>query len=162
MQLTGEQIIENNIITKFSGEAVQQQGVDVRLDRLFRLDDEEIGKVPEFGKTRIPKTIEIKPDDNLFILPVGYYEVMLEEGCDIPANAAMKLHTRSSLVRCGALVHSGQFDAGFKTDQMGCFLQVLRPIEIERGARIAQAIVSTTSTVKNLYDGQWQGDIQRQ
>ncbi|MBR5296281.1 MAG: hypothetical protein IKU29_00220, partial [Parabacteroides sp.] len=114
MQLTGEQIIENDIITHFSGVAVQQQGVDVRLDRLFRLDDEEIGRVPESGKTSIPKTFEIKPDDNLFVLPVGYYEVMLAEGCNIPANAAMKFQTRSSLVRCGALVHSGQFDAGFK------------------------------------------------
>ena len=68
---------------------------------------------------------------------------------------------RSSLVRCGAIVHSGQFDAGFKTDAMGCFLQVIRPLHIEEGARIAQAIVFESNDVENLYDGQWQGDKQR-
>jgi deoxycytidine triphosphate deaminase len=60
-------------------------------------------------------------------------------------------------------VHSGQFDAGFNTEKMGCFLQVNHPINIEKGARIAQAIVTESYEVmdEDLYNGQWQGDKQR-
>ena len=75
----------------------------------------------------------------------------------------MAFKTRSSLVRCGADVRSGQFDGGFKTKAMGAFLKVELPIEIEVGARVAQMIVNETYEVANedLYDGQWQGDKQR-
>ena len=85
------------------------------------------------------------------------------ESCDIPKDAVLNYKTRSSLVRCGAIVHSGQFDGGFNTDKMGCFLEVLQPILIERGARIAQAVVDESYPVDDdkLYNGQWQNDNQR-
>jgi deoxycytidine triphosphate deaminase len=46
---------------------------------------------------------------------------------------------------------------------MGAFLKVELPIIIEKGARVAQAIINETYTVDKeyLYDGQWQGDKQR-
>lgn len=160
MQLTGKQIIERGIITNYTDEAVQQQGIDVRLDSIS-----EVGKngyIPSNGKTKIPDYHPITfSAPNPIRLEVGYYEVTLQEGCEIPKNATLHFKTRSSLVRSGAIVHSGQFDAGFKTDKMGCFLQVIRPIYIEHGARIAQAIVFESADVENLYDGQWQGDKQR-
>ena len=75
----------------------------------------------------------------------------------------MYFKTRSSLVRCGAIIESGQFDGGFETQNMGAFLHVIRPIIIERGARVAQAIINETYTVDedHMYNGQWQGDKQR-
>lgn len=161
MQLTGKEIIERGIIKHYCDAGIQQQGIDVRLDRIYKIDQSQIGEVPAVGKTRIPEYHEIKPKNNEFCLDPGYYEVTLCEACDIPSNASLHYKTRSSLVRCGALVHSGQFDAGFKTDAMGCFLQVIHPITIERGARIAQAIVFESNEVTNTYDGQWQEDKQR-
>ena len=85
------------------------------------------------------------------------------ESCSIPNNATLHYKTRSSLVRCGATVHSGQFDGGFKTENMGCFLHVINPIVIEEGARIAQALVFESYPVDNgdMYNGQWQNDNQR-
>jgi deoxycytidine triphosphate deaminase len=96
-------------------------------------------------------------------LEPGYYEISFVESCKIPANCAMYFKTRSSLVRCGAIVHSGQFDAGFETEKMGAFLHVILPIEIEVGARVAQMIVNESYEVglTELYDGQWQNDKQR-
>ncbi len=162
MQLTGNEIIERGIIKHYCAEGVQQQGIDVRLDRIYKIDQSQIGMVPVMGKTRIPKYHDVKPDDDgVFHLDAGYYEVTLAEACDIPSNASLHYKTRSSLVRCGALVHSGQFDAGFKTDAMGCFLQVIHPIEIARGARIAQAIVFESNEVTNTYEGQFMNDCQR-
>lgn len=162
MQLTGKQIVEAGIITNYSGEAIQQQGVDVRVESIHEVYG--AGMVPAVGKTKKCPTKEVYPGaDGVYILSPGYYEVTFMEGCKIPNNIEMDYKTRSSLVRCGATVYSGQFDAGFETDSMGCFMQVRLPIHIEKGARIAQAVFNETYPVdsENLYNGQWQNDNQR-
>lgn len=170
MQLTGKSIKEKGIITNIGPDSVQQQGVDVRLDRIYKVCG--LGVVPMKGKTFLPDKIEVFPtdvsgvissDNEAFELEPGYYEVDLMEGCNIPPNAAMYFKGRSSMVRCGVHVDSGQFDGGFQTAKMGCFLDVKIPIVIERYARIAQAIVSETEVVasKDLYNGQFQNDKQR-
>jgi deoxycytidine triphosphate deaminase len=164
MQLTGRQIVEKKIITNCCEEGIQQQGVDVRVKSILMVDRETFGVVPKQGKTKLPGGMIEKIDDNTFFnLEPGYYEVEFEEACEIPNNMVLNYKTRSSLVRCGALIHSGQFDAGFKTQNMGAFLHVINPIKIEKGARLAQAIVSETYSVgeDDLYNGQWQGDKQR-
>lgn len=160
MQLTGKEIIQNQIITNSIEQGLQQQGIDVRIKKVNKLSGG--GVIPKEGKTLLPvyEEMQVSVNDSWYLQP-GYYEVEFEEGCNVPNNATLHFKTRSSLVRCGALVHSGQFDAGFKTNNMGAFLQVLNPISIQKGARIAQAIVFTSNEVSNLYDGQWQGDKQR-
>ena len=162
MQLTGKQIVENNIITNYCAEGVQQQGVDVRVAKVFGLKDH--GYIPAQGKTQKCDVFEIKPmGGTTFALGVGYYELELMEGCSIPANAEADFKTRSGLVRCGATIHSGQYDAGFNTDRMGCFLETRIPIRIDVGARVAQFVVNETYSVDegDLYNGQWQNDKQR-
>lgn len=170
MQLTGKQIVERNIIGGVCPEGIQQQGVDVRIDGVFEVVHFGNGVVPVKGKTTTPPTVEVAALDayegskGYFYLSPGYYEVTFEESCKIPANCAMYFKTRSSLVRCGAEIRSGQFDGGFETEKMGAFLKVELPIKIEVGARVAQAIVTETYPVdaENLYNGQWQNDNQRQ
>lgn len=169
MQLTGKEILKRGIVTQTCAEACQQQGVDVRISRICEVhtdDCEQCGFVPAQGKTKLPTYTFLEPtksaDGQLYwtLLP-GYYEVQLFEGAFVPNNVTLHFKTRSSLVRCGALVHSGQFDAGFQTVTAGCFLQVLKTITIEYGARIAQAICFESEPVDNTYDGQWQSDKQR-
>lgn len=163
MQLTGRQIVDRGIVIGSCEADVQQQGVDVRLKELWKVNDDKVGFVPKEGKTMPPGNYMILAWDDVYELNPGYYEVEFEEGCDIPSNAAMYFKTRSSLVRCGAEILSGQFDGGFHTDNMGAFLKVNIPIKIEKGARVAQMIVNETYEVndEDLYDGQWQGDKQR-
>lgn len=168
MQLTGKQIIEKGIISNYCEEGIQQQGVDVRLKsvkRFIKFSEDFGGLVPREGKTKLPKSYEMNPvfDNQVFILEPGYYEVEFEEACKIPNNMVLNYKTRSSLVRCGAIIHSGQFDAGFETSNMGAFLHVIHPIQIELGARVAQAVVTESYSVDkdNMYNGQWQNDNQR-
>lgn len=169
MQLTGKQIVEKGIVIGACEEGIQQQGIDVRVIDIKRVDvrDKAYGFIPATGKTLTPVTtpinLQTSYDSTFWELAPGYYEVTFEEGCIIPANCAMYFKTRSSLVRCGAEIRSGQFDGGFETDKMGAFLKVELPIRIEKGARVAQAIINETYTVEKeyLYDGQWQGDKQR-
>ena len=155
MQLTGKEILEKGIITGSCEEGLQQQGIDLRIKDIKIVTG--VGEIPSVGKTKLPMYDHYE----LGYIEPGYYEVTFEEGCKIPNNCSMHLKTRSSLVRCGAIIHSGQFDAGFETDSMGAFLHVIKHIRIEKGARIAQAIVFQSSEVENLYNGQWQNDKQR-
>ncbi len=164
MQLTGKQIIEQNIIIGAAEEGIQQQGVDLRVKEIRQVSEKASGYIPELGKSIIPTTFPITLyDDKTYVLKTGYYEIEFEEGCDIPRNTTLHIKTRSSLVRCGAQCYSGQFDGGFKTDNMGCFLHVILPISIDKGARIAQALVFESYPVDDvhMYNGQWQGDKQR-
>lgn len=163
MQLTGEQIVKNQIVINHCEAGVQQQGLDVRIDKVFQYIGGR-GFIPLGGGTSLPKYHEIDVDEgNKFVLMPGYYEVEFIEGCKIPNDCAMYFKTRSSLVRCGSEIISGQFDGGFKTDKMGAFLRVEIPIIIEKGARVAQMIVNETYLVEadKLYNGQWQNDKQR-
>lgn len=164
MRLSGKRIIEEKIITNVTPKAIQPQGVDVRV--------KEIREVIGTGQvtvdaTYLPKYHLVEVSTGVFgdkyytLLPGKCYEVVLMEGFDIPNGRALDFKTRSSLVRCGAIVESGQFDAGFKTKNGGCFIYVTNRIKIEVGARIAQAIVTETDLSEDLYDGQWQGDKQR-
>ena len=164
MQLTGAQIVERKIVTGVVVAGLQQQGVDLRVKNIRKVNDKASGYVPETGKTQIPLTEEVSLyDDKTYVLKPGYYEIEFEEGCNIPADATLHIKTRSSLVRCGSQCYSGQFDGGFHTDNMGCFLHVILPISIDKGARVAQALVFESYPVneKQKYDGQWQGDKQR-
>lgn len=178
MQLTGRQIIEEGIITNYCDEGIQQAGVDLRLMQVNALCGE--GYVPKEGKTQLPK---YEPITNMcgykwsggshaiwngeeligWHLMPGYYEIILEEGCKMPNNRAMTFVQRSSLLRCGAIVRSSQFDPGFETEHMGTFMQVFHPTTIEKGARVCQTLVMETAEVaaEDLYNGQWQGDKQR-
>ena len=170
MQLTGKQIVERGILQNVCVNGIQQQGIDVRVIDIKRVDacDNLCGFIPATGKTLTPVVTPINLQQNynstFWELAPGYYEVTFEEGCQIPADCAMYFKTRSSLVRCGAEIRSGQFDGGFETDHMGAFLKVELPIKIEKGARVAQAIINETYPVEKeyLYDGQWQRDNQRQ
>lgn len=163
MQLTSQEILNENIVSNYTPEAVQQQGIDVRVDKIFRFNGH--GRVPSVGKTQLPQMVEMEFEkgtnfpESVYLTP-GYYEVELMEGFNIPTNCTLHFKTRSSMVRCGGEVVSGQFDAGFKTDKGGCFLVVHHGLRLEKHARIAQAIVFRSNEAE-AYNGQFQGDKQR-
>lgn len=158
MQLTGKQIVANNIIRGISEPdiQIQQQGIDLKLDKVYEFTElTNAGYICKNNKeNKIPfpnliKTIKIDGKD-MYRLKPGYYEVYFEEACNIPSNNTLHYKTRSTLIRSGAVIHSGQFDAGFATDKMGAFLHVIHPngIIIEKGARVCQAICFESGDVE--------------
>lgn len=181
MQLTGKEIVQENIITGYVPEAVQQQGIDLRLmevrefghlneetktwEQNFHLDT--IGVIPTTGKTKLPSSRVVEKGSYAghfgWKLKPGYYEVIFDEGCNMPKDRVMVFITRSSGVRCGVEIICGQFDAGFNTEHMGCFMRVHEHVFIGEHARIAQTRITKTAPVDDdkMYNGQWQGDKQR-
>ena len=171
MQLTGKEIVQEGIIIGYDPEnAVQQQGIDVRAMKFNRIIG--AGFIPATGKTKLPQYEEIPLETHtdtdgvehqIWFLQPGYYEVQFIEGCKTPVNRVFDLKSRSSVVRCASQIVCGQFDGGFNTDHMGCFLRVDNPegIYIEYGARVAQVRVHQSEDVDNPYNGQFQNDKQR-
>ena len=171
MNLTGQEIKDRGIVTQqpfeIAEENIQQHGIDLNLVGVRRVVGG--GVVPAQGKTILSKYEDIKPTkcdcegntEFRWDLEPGVYDITLAQGCKIPSDQRLELVQRSSLLRNGALIVSSLFDAGFETENIGTVMHVRVPISIGVGARICQAYVSGSNEVKNLYEGQWQGDIQR-
>ena len=97
---------------------------------------------------------------NGWLLYEGVYDITFNEGCNIPDNRVAFIKQRSSLYRNGAIINSPVFDPGFKTENIGTLLYVYETIFIEQDARVAQ-IYFHECIPAEMYDGQWQGDKQR-
>ena len=95
-----------------------------------------------------------------WILHEGVYDITFNEGCKIPDNRVAFIKQRSSLYRNGAIINSPVFDPGFETQYMGTLLYVHETIFIEKDARVAQIYFHECNSAE-LYNGQWQGDKQR-
>lgn len=169
MNLTGKQLIEQGIVTGiYEEENIQQHGVDLNLIEVSRIEGGTVlGVVPRFGKTQLALRVPIALQSftNMgsgWLLQPGAYDITLMQGCKVPADKKLLIRQRSSLLRNGTILHSSVFDAGFETEQIGTVMIVMTPIFIEQGARVAQIYSSNSNVVENLYEGQWQGDKQRE
>ncbi len=125
--------------------------------------DAKIGKILK-DKTELTTYIPIDPIklDGVkgWLLYEGVYDITFNEGCNIPDNRVAFIKQRSSLYRNGAIINSPVFDPGFKTEFMGTLLYVHETIFIEQDARVAQIYFHECVSAE-MYDGQWQGDKQR-
>tara|TARA_R100001015_G_C4604168_1_gene159151 strand:- start:441 stop:923 length:483 start_codon:yes stop_codon:yes gene_type:complete len=133
----------------------------------YDLSIKDISKLKGGGKILKDKTIVnqlesvgINDSDNGWWLSPGTYDVMCNEGCNIPANRTAMVRQRSSLLRNGAIIASSIFDPGFKTENIGTVMIVTERIFIEKDARIAQMYFHENNEGE-LYDGQFQNDKQR-
>ena len=143
--------------------AVQKVGTSMSNSPYNVSRDGKIGKVLK-DKTEL--TIYLPLDTiNLdgvegWLLYQGVYDITFWEGCNIPDNRVAFIKQRSSLYRNGAIINSPVFDPGFKTENMGTLLYVHETIFIEKDARVAQIYFHECMSAEK-YDGQWQGDKQR-
>ena len=159
--LTNHQLIEEGIITNVTEECMgAPAGIDLQVESISRIVG--MGFIPEHGKTQLPTYEPLAwGEDGCLILQPGMHEVIFKQGCNFPNNVIGKITHRSSVLRSGGNLTSAIFDSGFHTDKMGSFMQVVIPLKIERGARLAQINCYRTEQPAELYNGQWQGDKQR-
>ena len=95
-----------------------------------------------------------------WLLHAGVYDITFNEGCKLPSNRVAFIKQRSSLYRNGTIINSPVFDPGFETEFMGTLMYVHETIFIEENARVAQIYFHECESAE-LYNGQWQGDKQR-
>ena len=141
-----------------------QVGYDLSLKQVNHLESfEKIGKVLK-DKTELmnyrPYGLINLDNKHGWLLYKGVYDITFNEGCKIPSNRVAFIKQRSSLYRNGAIINSPVFDPGFETEFMGTLMYVHETLFIEENARVAQIYFHECQSA-DLYDGQWQGDKQR-
>ena len=175
--LNAQQILQEGLLKLDNAKGKPAQvGYDVTLKAVNKIGDINasykemgdgtslrIGKVLK-NKTELTNysTIETMNLDGVegWLLYPGTYDLVFNEGCNIPDNRVAFIKQRSSLWRNGALINSPVFDPGFQTDNMGTTMLVTETIFIERDARVAQIYFHECEPAEK-YDGQWQNDKQR-
>jgi deoxycytidine triphosphate deaminase len=143
--------------------AVQRIGISVEGMANSTYSDNKIGKVLK-DKTELTtytpiESIKLDGAEG-WLLYEGVYDITFNEGCKIPDNRVAFIKQRSSLYRNGAIINSPVFDPGFETEFMGTLLYVHETLFIEKDARVAQIYFHECNGAE-LYNGQWQGDKQR-
>jgi deoxycytidine triphosphate deaminase len=164
--INAQEIIDKGLLKLESSKGKAAQiGYDLSLKAVNKIG--KVGKVLK-NKTELAsyepiEKIQLDGHTGWLLYP-GAYDITFWEGCDIPSNYVGLIRQRSSMLRNGTVLHSSVFDPGFSTEFMGTVMVVNETIFVEEDARVAQIYFHECTPVgeENLYNGQWQGDKQRQ
>lgn len=164
--INAQQIVDKGLLKLESSKGKAAQiGYDLSLKAVNKIGN--VGKVLK-NKTELAsyepiEKVQLDGHTGWLLYP-GAYDITFWEGCDIPSNYVGLIRQRSSMLRNGTVLHSSVFDPGFSTEFMGTVMVVNETIFVEEDARVAQIYFHECTPVgeENLYNGQWQGDKQRQ
>jgi dUTP pyrophosphatase len=97
--------------------------------------------------------------DRILHLAPGSYSVIFNEVVHLPKDVMALGLSRSSLLRCGASLHTAVWDAGY-SGRSESLLVVHNPagIDLEKDARILQLVFSKLTGASDGYQGRYQGE----
>lgn len=134
----------------------QQIGWDLTIQKITQIQGGSIF----IEKAEIQEYKEVEIDDygdgkECWMLAPGVYSLTFDQGIKLDGSHWAKIIQRSSLLRVGTQIISSVFDCGFECNNIGATMFVNIPVKIEKGARIAQIIISENYEVEadNLYGG---------
>jgi deoxycytidine triphosphate deaminase len=134
-------------------EDIQPNAVDLRLGKVFRIKP-NVFTIDEHDKVH-RGSVEMMPDlDGYYTLPVGTYEVIMENTITIGPDEAGWVITRSTLNRNGVFITSGLYDSGYSGVMAGAMHVTSGEMAIKRGTRIAQFLLFKSESLK-LYNGSY-------
>ena len=132
---------------------VQPASVDLTVEKIFALESE--GALDFDNSERvIPKASEIPFEKDWVDLKPGNYKIRFNEAVRLPADIAALTTARSSLARCGSLVHVGWWDPGYEGRGEACLVVGGSGLKLKRNAKVAQMIfVKMSEEARELYAG---------
>ncbi len=161
MILPKQHIKKRNLINELIGEEQHQQaGTDVTLQNIFKFNSP--GKVDFNNKERVLsdcEQLEFDKEDFVF-LSKGFYKVRYNEIISLPSDLAAYIMPRSTMLRCGATLHSALWDPGYEGRGEG-LLEVgnEKGMYLKKNARIGQIVfMSLSEETKELYQGRYKGE----
>ena len=135
-------------------------GFDLTLKEVYKIEGTgEIDfsnnerKFPEFSLIN-PEKRNSEDKYGWWFLPKGSYKIKANEGFKMPLNLIAIARTRSSLLRSGALINTGVWDAGFE-GKVEFLLDVVneKGIWIKQNARIVQIVFFKINETEKGYEG---------
>lgn len=160
MLYLGRDIVQRGVLSNLTNEEeqVQSSGVDLTLKAVHAFASKGVIGINN-SQRKIADYAEVKPNpEGIYILPAGVFVFEYNEIVDIPKDAALTVHPRSSMVRNGVSLFSGLYDAGY-AGPTSALIHVLNPfgLDIYRGARAAQlACHQMESAHPEGYQGKYQ------
>jgi dUTP pyrophosphatase len=138
---------------------IQPNGVDVTLESVWRIGRQgAIG--PSNAQRIIPDRQPIDPSvDGWFVLTPGTYIIRLREVVALPLDVMAFARPRSSLLRCGAALHTAVWDAGYRGRSESLLVVYAEEgIRLAVGARVLQLVFIRLERATNPYSGVYQGE----
>jgi dUTP pyrophosphatase len=141
------------------GDQVQPNGIDLTLKEVFTLDGP--GTIPVDNADRKLSNLVPTPFDtsNRIHLPPGNYLITYNEVVSLPKDVMALGRTRSSLLRCGAAIHTAVWDAGYSGRSQSLIVVYNKDgIILEKNARLLQLVFFRLGTATEGYCGIYQGE----
>ncbi len=133
---------------------VQPASVDLTVEKVFAFESEAGALDFDNSERVIPKTSEIPFEKDWVDLKPGNYKIRFNEAVRLPAGIAALTTARSSLARCGSLVHVGWWDPGYEGRGEACLVVGGAGLKLKRNAKVAQMIfVRLSEEARELYSG---------
>ena len=139
---------------------VQPHGIDLRLETVWRFASAGgIGRDAPGGADRALPARDVAAFDaaGAIHLAPGTYLVRFVEVVHLPLDLMALARPRSTLLRCGAALHTAVWDAGYE-GRSEALLVVGNPhgLRLERGARICQLVFFALDAPGAAYSGAYQ------
>lgn len=139
---------------------LQPNGVDLSLRQVSRLDGRGVLAAENVGR-RLPTPAPLPFDGDGFVdLQPGPYQVVFNEIVDLPNDLMALGRPRSSLCRCGVMLHTAVWDAGYRGRSTALLVVVnLAGFRVQRDARLLQLVFfGLGEAVAEGYRGIYQGE----
>lgn len=154
--IENNKLMENQIDTNVQ---VTNNGIDLTLESVEAFTT--AGHIDFSNSERIiseTEPLDFDEKDWLFI-PRGTYKITYNEVVSIPKNAIAIARTRSSLLRCGATIGTGVWDAGYR-GRSSSLLNVTneKGIHLKRNARVLQLVFFDLDSETEEYSGAYQNE----
>jgi dUTP pyrophosphatase len=138
---------------------LQTNGFDLSLRSVSEFTSS--GKLALDNKNRVisqQKRLEFGPNGVIHLGP-GAYSITYNEIVHLPKDVMALGLSRSSLLRCGASLHTAVWDAGY-SGRSESLLLVHNPLglDLEKDARVLQLVFSKLTGKSQGYQGQYQGE----
>lgn len=140
-------------LTNVVDEDIQPNAVDLRLGKVFQINN-EVFEVSNDQKKHRGST-ELNPDgEGYFTLYPGSYEIVMENVIHVGEGEAGWVITRSTLNRNGCFITSGLYDSGYHGVMAGVLHVTTGVARIKQGTRVGQYLSFDAEALK-MYDGSY-------
>lgn len=144
-------------LTMVRDEDIQPNAVDLRVDKILRINEGKFFKLSESDKTHrgsIEVPTYMMDGQEWFNLAPGHYEVVMENIIKVGDNEAGWVITRSTLNRNGVFITSGLYDTGYHGVMAAALHVTCGNFVVARGTRIGQYL-SFDSEALTSYNGSY-------
>ncbi|PPD57447.1 deoxyuridine 5'-triphosphate nucleotidohydrolase [Dehalogenimonas etheniformans] len=156
-------LIENkpSLITDYLclQDQVQPNGIDLTLKEVFNIDGP--GVIPVDNAQRKLSSLSPLPfdgKDRIHLKP-GDYLITYNEVVSLPKDVMALGRTRSSLLRCGAAIHTAVWDAGYSGRSQSLVVVYNKDgIILEKNARLLQLVFFRLGSETEGYSGIYQNE----